>query len=178
MCEFAAFAVLRSASASTVSILQLHLASHPELVAILAMLPPALSIYTYNKLKCWHISRATPQSPFWRGGYGVTDTAIANWDSGFGEITGKLGFVAPFTFFAKLFKVGTKEFKDQQRAATAANTARGKIQGKIQGPLRLRDGTGIFDKKYDDKRQEWGSNGGKKGKGVKMGKGKKGTKVS
>ena len=50
--------------------------------------------------------------------------------------------------------------------------------GEIQGPLRLRDGTGIFDEKHDDKRQEWRSNGGKKGKGVKMGKGKKGTKVS
>ena len=187
------------------------------------MLPPALSIYTYNKLKCWHISRATPQSPFWRGGYGVTDSAIANWDIGFGEITGKLGFVGSFNFFAKLFKVDTKEYKAQQLAATAANTARGKKMGEnlwkghtfagdencvcggcllglcdthgddctcgvcgdaarargkkmgdIHGPLNVKNGTGAFDKKYDDKRQEWR----KKGKGVKMGTGKRGTKVS
>ena len=46
------------------------------------------------------------------------------------------------------------------------------------GAYHVNDGTGIFDEKHDDKRQEWRSNGGKKGKGVKMGKGKKGTKVS
>ena len=56
------------------------------------------------------------------------------------------------------------------RTGAAANTARGK--------KFVVDGTGFFDKKYDDKRQGWRSNGGKKGKGVKMGTGKKGTKVS
>ena len=168
MCEFAAFAVLRSASASAVSILQLHLASHPELVAILAMLPPALSIYTYNKLECWHICRATPQSPFWRGGYGVTDAAIANWDTGFGEIAGKLGFVGSFKFFAKLFKVDTKEFKAQRLAATAANTARGKKMGENLWKGHTSAG--------DENCVCGGCRAGCKG--VKMGTGKKGTKVS
>ena len=46
------------------------------------------------------------------------------------------------------------------------------------GEYHVKNGTALFDQKHDDKRQEWRSNGGKKGKGVKMGKGKKGTKVS
>ena len=204
VCEFAALGAL-CADGVTLPILQLHLGSYPKLVQILNMLPPELNVFqVINKFPLYHVCYATAASHFFLFSVKMPVAEIEKWDDAFGALLIFMGFWnrrKQCTIFQELLDVKNPKNIAARKEFAVEASKRGKAHvkngtglwnvfhpalveagvinwGEIQGPLSLRDGTGIFDKKHDDKRQEWRSNGGKKGKGVKMGKGKKGTKVS
>ena len=200
VCEFAALGAL-CADGVTLPILQLHLGSYPKLVQILNMLPPELNVFqVINTGPLYHIAIATAESHFFLFHPKMPVAEIKKWDGACGALLTFMGFwkrrtqctifqelldvknpkniAARKVFAMEASKRGLRHVKNGTglfNVFHAALVAAGVINW---GEYHVKNGTALFDQKHDDKRQEWRSNGGKKGKGVKMGKGKKGTKVS